>query len=328
MEKQTVESVYLCSGKGRSDSRKRDSELLYDPLMLKDLRAALTEPERCAKAEARWLIPSDYREHDARSHAKQRERGLFWLAVVDIDEGNPSLDEVKDACYGVFGGAETLIYSTASSCPEKRKYRVVVPLAVPVPGAAYTAFQKALQAQLTGQGIKPDPAMERAGQLFFGPVWSEHYQHSHQAGDPWTADTLLPDIEAILAAEHDADMERFQQRQELAERVRSGAFTGMNTRDDFCQRVPIDQMLAICGYTRRSDGNYRSPLSTAGGYAVMLSQDGRKAVSLSSTEQAAGFGTMAQDALIYDSFDLLSYFYYQNDPAAALRALAKGECNV
>lgn len=325
-----VEQIGLCSGKGSFDSRKNDQQLSYDPYMLKDLRKAISDPERCPKQDATWIIPSDYRNHDARSHAVQREQGQFWLAVVDIDAGNPSIEKVQDACYYVFGpGTEYMVYSTASSKPGKRKYRVVAPLAMPVPGMAYKAFQQALQAEFASNEIEADPAMQRPGQLFYCPVHSEHYEHAHTEGKPWDAhERLLDAVLVQLRLEKQKELCRFRKHQELSKRIESGEFTGMGTRDNFCQRVPIQMMLETCGYEREGK-NYRSPLSTTGSYSVSIVKDGRKAVSLSGSELDAGFGTEThKGALIYDSFDLLAYYYYGNNPAAALRALAKGESHV
>ncbi|MBV5334038.1 hypothetical protein JZU57_02145, partial [bacterium] len=55
------------------------------------------EPQAKDKADADFFIPSTYRQHDGRAHQAQRERGVFRMLAVDIDQGNPHRQEVVEA---------------------------------------------------------------------------------------------------------------------------------------------------------------------------------------------------------------------------------------
>ena len=96
-----------------------------------ELVEMVRNPPSAPKDKARWFIPSTYAEHDARSHEAQRQHGAFFALAADIDSGNPSLDDVKDALSGAVGAVRSLIYSSRSATPENRKWRVLVPLVAP-----------------------------------------------------------------------------------------------------------------------------------------------------------------------------------------------------
>ena len=88
---------------------------------------AVTGVQTCAlpickeKAEASFIIPSTYRGHDGRNHATQREHGEYWMLAIDVDEGDPSLTELRTAVATVTGDASALIYSSSGASQDNRK---------------------------------------------------------------------------------------------------------------------------------------------------------------------------------------------------------------
>ena len=98
------------------------------------IAAMVNAPAEVPKAAAPWFIPSDYAAADARSHDAQRANGHFWWLCADLDHGDPSLDALHSALGDVAGGAARLFYATRSSRPGARRWRALVPLAVPILG--------------------------------------------------------------------------------------------------------------------------------------------------------------------------------------------------
>jgi hypothetical protein len=85
-------------------------------------------------------------------------------ATFDLDDGNPSIDDVA-AC---LEGLEAVIHESASSRPDQRKLRVFVPYAVPVSVAqhyaAWDALKKRLDPKWIDRSLGRDP-----GRLCYAP---------------------------------------------------------------------------------------------------------------------------------------------------------------
>ena len=80
-----------------------------------------------------------------------------------------AMAEVASAVREVCGACAMLIYSSASSTDDTRKWRVLIPLAQAISGQLYVRMQLALFEALAMFGITADGALARAGQPVFLP---------------------------------------------------------------------------------------------------------------------------------------------------------------
>lgn len=154
----------------------------YAPITGSEI-AALVEnpPPSVPKTQARWFIPSTYREFDARSHDAQRAHGQFFWLTLDVDTGNLPLSDVTDPLASVLGPCRLLVYSTSSATAENRKWRALVPLKSPLAGADFADTQHAffqLLAELSQGALIADAALERPAQLVYLPnPQTDFYEH-------------------------------------------------------------------------------------------------------------------------------------------------------
>ena len=77
------------------------------------------------------------------THEVQRKHGEFYWLAVDVDRGDPALADVLAALQAVVSDASLVIYSTRSARADDRRWRALVPLAEPLPGADYADTAKA-----------------------------------------------------------------------------------------------------------------------------------------------------------------------------------------
>ena len=157
---------------------------LYDTITFGDIVRRATAPTAHPKKDAPAIIPSSYREHDARAHSAQREKGLFHLLCADIDKGSPPLGDVRAAVQGVLGPTSLVIYSTASSSAANLKWRVIAPLAAPLPGADYTPTASAFFDLLAQHGIECDRSLDRTGQPVYLPNVPADRRDNAMPGSP------------------------------------------------------------------------------------------------------------------------------------------------
>ena len=113
----------------------------YPTITWAGIRGLVESPGSQPKALARLVVLSTYNAPDGRTHAVQRERGEYHGLAVDIDQGSPSMDAVVQAVQQATGGTRAEVYSSSSAAPDKRKWRVLIPLATPITGADYPDIQ-------------------------------------------------------------------------------------------------------------------------------------------------------------------------------------------
>ena len=154
---------------GALDTKIGDKYLEYDGIILAKIAELVSEPQAKEKADASFIIPSTYRDHDGRNHAIQREHGEYWMLALDVDEGDPSLTELRTAVSTVTGDASALIYSSSGASEDNRKWRVLIPLAEPISGEDYADAQLALFDLMQQEGITCDAALSRTGQPIYLP---------------------------------------------------------------------------------------------------------------------------------------------------------------
>jgi hypothetical protein len=286
------------------------------------------------KAKAAAIIPSSYHASDARSHEVQRTKGTFVAVGLDIDKGNHDSETIERLVTEFFGdGTARRIYSTSSSNPENQKWRVVVPLADPLPFGEWRTLSQAIHAFMAEHGVVCDPALARAGQPVFLP--NVPPEKRHEDGQPQffvskPTDGLGASPGSGLAS---AWVKRLQSDRERAEAQAKAARLSSGTRvtagggsiDAFNRANPLAEVLSSCGYepSPYNDLDWRSPHQTSASYATRIFVDdggGEYWVSLSGSDAEAGLGAPAKDGLRFgDAFDLFVHYKHGGDMSAALR---------
>ena len=296
-------------------------------------------PQAKEKRDADFFIPSTYRAHDARAHEAQREHGAYRALAIDVDRGNPSIDDVQEAVQAVCGDVSILIYSSSGASPENRKWRAIIPLAAVVTGAEYEEIQTAFFDLLHVNGVHPDGALARCGQPIYLPnvpidrrnldLTPIFYQHRIIRGKPLRLDADSPILQELhrkaeqrrLAAEQ-ADRARAERERQRADR-RQKFPDEVSPVDAFNADHSIEDLLARYQYERRgSSQHYRSRYQTSHSYAT--ENFGTHWVSLSGSDAAAGVGrpkSLGENSYCWgDAFDLFVHYEHNGDFDGAVRA--------
>jgi RecA-family ATPase len=312
---------------------------VYPGISWADIARMVSAPQAKEKIDADFFIPSTYREHDGRSHEAQRERGAFRMLALDIDKGNPSLDDVLAAVEAVCGPVSLLAYSSSGATPENRKWRVLLPLSGVLSGADYELAQTALFDLLHANGIHPDGALARCGQPIYLPnvpigkrnpdLTPIFYQHRIVR-----AGTLRLDADSAIRQEIDRRLEQYRLAAEQADRARAERERQRAERrqkfpdqvspvDAFNADHSIEDLFARYQYERRgSSQHYRSRYQTSPSFATQnfLSHW----VSLSGSDAAAGVGkskSLGENSYCWgDAFDLFVHYEHDGDFDKAVRA--------
>ena len=314
----------------------------YNTITLGEIFATVDKPTALEKPSAKAVIPSSYASPDARSFAAQREKGLFPMLAADIDTGNVSLEHIEATVDAIFGTeTASVIYSTSSATNENKKWRILAPLADPVPYDIWTQSQQAFFDMLRSFDIIPDKALERSGQLIYLPnVPPEnrckdgepiHYEFSCAKGSPVDlsrqplAGTIRGLAEAAKVAETKRAADRAARLLKMALRPAMGALTPI---ERFNADNPLEDILAKHGYEQKYTGScdWRSPFQTSGNFAtrVYLERGGGSWISLSGSDAEAGLGApTAQGHRFGDAFDVFVHFDHQGDRAAALASISE-----
>ena len=324
---------------GAHDTKIGREDQQYDSISLAGIAALVADPQAKEKADASFIIPSTYRAHDGRKHASQRAHGQFHYLALDIDEGSPSLVDVKAAVVSITNDSTMMIYSSSGASEDNRKWRVLIPLAEPVSGADYSDTQTALfEIMRTEHNIKCDPALARPGQPIYLPNVPPakrddfgqpmfYHQDRHRgegffnvgSSHVWYVVEFRRDQRA--RAEYQAEQDRAAR---LAERIKRREASGddLDPVAEFNARHTVEDMLLQCGYTR--DGNsqsYASRYQSSGSFATK--NFGEYWVSLSGSDVGAGVGAVKEDYCWGDAFDLFCHFEHNGDMKAAVREYAR-----
>lgn len=296
-------------------------------------------PQAKEKIDADFFIPSTYRAHDGRAHEAQREHGTFRALAIDIDRGNPSLEDVQEAVQAVCGDVGMLIYSSSGASAENRKWRAIIPLAGILTGGEYEEAQAAFFDLLHLNGIHPDGALARCGQPIYLPnvplakrgpdLQPLFYQNRVLRGKPLRLDGGSPIMQELnrkaeqrrLAAEQ-AERARAERERQRADR-RQKFPDQVSPVDAFNADHSIEDLLARYQYDRKgASQHYRSRYQTSPSYAT--ENFGTHWVSLSGSDAAAGVGkpkSLGEHSYCWgDAFDLFVHYEHQGDFDAAVRA--------
>lgn len=334
----TAATAAYVSGYGQSDTHAveidgkpkphRSAGTPYNTITGREIGALVRQPQSVPKERARWFIPSIYHGHDARSHRVQEAQGLYWFLALDVDQNNPSLDDVRATLANVLGGTAALIYSSRSATADIRKWRALVPLAEPLPGSEFADTQNAffdLLEEASAGVLIPDRALARTGQLVYLPNRGEFYEWHIETGERLALSRdhqIIIRREAIRAqwaeAEARARAERERRHRERAARGDDSVAERYNADHDLVSR------LESYGYKRAGgSADWRSPMQASGSYATKCFGD--YWVSLSASDMVAEIGRLSMNGAsrFGDAFDLFVHFEHDGDFTAAVRAYAE-----
>jgi len=306
----------------------------YDTITFSEIVHRASAPTAHLKKHAPAIIPSSYCEHDARVHLVQRQKGLFHLLCADIDKGSPSLGGVRAAVQGVLGQTSLVIYSTASSSADNMKWRVIAPLAAPLPGADYTPTASAFFDLLAQHGIECDRSLDRTGQPVYLPNVPADRRDNAMPGSPplfyqfeiidgppldLTA-TRIPERQAAVAeVEETRDREaRAAAERRHADRAASVIPSDTSLIDIYNANNDLTEVLGRYDYRYDGNDNWRSPLQQGSSFATKVY--GNKWFSLSTSDGDVGAAARS-GGRFGDAFDLYVYYQHAGDKAAAFREL-------
>lgn len=311
----------------------------YPGISWSEIVKLVQTPQAKEKIDADFFIPSTYRAHDGRAHEAQREHGTFRALAIDIDRGNPSLDDVQEAVQAVCGDVSMLIYSSSGASLENRKWRAIIPLAGVISGAEYEIVQTAFFDLLHVNGIHPDGALARCGQPIYLPnvplakrgpdLQPLFYQHRILRGKSLRLDADSPIIQEVnrraeqhsLAAEQ-AERARAERERQRADR-RQKFPDEVSPVDAFNADHAIEDLLLRYQYDRKgASQHYRSRYQTSPSYAT--ENFVTHWVSLSGSDAAAGVGrpkSLGEHSYCWgDAFDLFVHYEHDGDFDKAVRA--------
>lgn len=328
--------VKLLLAHGANDTKKH-SGADYDTIDLAGIWELVQFPQCKDKGEADFIIPSSYHAHDGRSHEAQRENGLFHLLCIDVDSGNPSLDEVSQAVCAVLGNASHIIYSSSGAKPDNRKWRVLIPLSAPVSGKLYPDYQAVLFDGMAKEGVECDYALARAGQPIYlpnvpadkrdddnRPLFYEFASYQGERINPvghYLEREVLRRKHQREQAEVQAAADRKRRQEERAAK-RAANPQQCDPVDEFNARYKVSDMLAKYGYTQLASSNqWHSPNQSTKSYPVR--DFGDHWVSLSGSDVAAGIGNKKDFYCWGDAFDLFVHYEHGGDFTAAVRAFGQ-----
>jgi AAA domain len=305
----------------------------YNTLTLGEVFDA--DPARQDKANAPAMIPSSYNQFDARNHDTQRQRGSYVALAGDIDQGNVALDTLLALVRGFVGEAvASLIYSSSSAAADKRKWRIVIPLAQAQDFAAWQELQEAFFTFLEARGVAMDWALSRAGQLVYLPNvptdkrdWRGaplFYERNFTDGRGLTpADgavaTALADL-SVLRARDEAERQQAKQAAKQAMQVRDTSTKSL-VIDAFNQTYSIEMMLEASGYKRGPRDNWRSRYQTSTSFATR--NFGDYWTSMSASDTSIGLGRPCAGGCWGDAFDLYCHFAHHGDFKKSVREAAR-----
>lgn len=318
-------TLSFCTGFGPFDTRKNDGEA-YNGVTGAEIARMIQNPQSVDKEKAQWIIPSTYREADARSHDVQRSRGDFRFLPLDVDCNDLPLADLTATLSAVLGDSARLVYATRSSKPDNRKWRALIPLHTPLPGEDYadtvTAFFDLLEGQSEGFLI-PDRALARPSQLVYLPNRGDHYEYEIAKGARLALTADHPVIlrrEDTRAQRKEAEAKAAMWREAKARQVPNN---DSSIVDGFNSAETVANLLAKYGYQQAGQSNdWRSPFQQSGSYATR--DCGAYWISLSASDAAAGLGQDSMSGQRFgDAFDLFVHFDHGGNFGAAVKAYAK-----
>ncbi|WP_173180004.1 DnaB-like helicase C-terminal domain-containing protein [Desulfosarcina ovata] len=315
----TGAAVKLCSGFGQFHSPANKAHPLdYVTITMADIERMAANPPSIEKSKARWVIFSILL---SRVHTEQREKGRFHALWADIDEVNGmTFNDIVERANGCL--LDFLAYTSRSSTEEKQKSRIIVPLADAVDGNHFVRLQKILNDKLEENGVTPDRATERAGQVCYLPNRGKFYLfHIEKSSGPMPADAWVNEEQVEINREKAAEKSRKERREQARLKATRRMQTGCKSPiDAYNAEFGLEMMLDAYGYIRRGN-RWLSPNSGSKAPGMSITNDGRKWLSCHNSD--ASIGTPTSNGTMGDAFDLYIWYEHRGDRDAAIRAAAE-----
>lgn len=210
------------------------------------LAARLTRHETRPEKDGRAWSPAEYLPGTTRGAANVQAVTCF---VGDVDDGT-----APDALRDRWQGRAWCLYSTHSSAPDKPKWRIVFPLARPVPAADWPGVHRKLTLALLGE--HSDPACKDCSRLYYLPSCPPDDLPDAfadvQEGEPLDPDAY-PDPDPMDAAGAQmrhalrADDHKMVGANSSSEN-RHGDTEGVRPGDDYNARGPLLDLLQSAGW--------------------------------------------------------------------------------
>lgn len=313
-------AVNLCSGYGKYHSEEHStSPRPYSTVTIRQISEMIDSPSDVPKDKAQWVI---YSSLLSRKQAEQNGSGGFHALWIDIDEHTQ-----ESKLLGVLStlGCGYLYYSSKSSTVDHQKMRCVLPLDKPISGVDYKIYAKVLNNHFEALGITPDRKTERCSQLCYLPNRGDFYVSGKSSDLPWL------DCESKFKDEYLEIKDEIKQSEELKAIKHQQAIDKARVLKNADGRIDV---IAACNksfclqglldkYGYEQHGNkWLSPFSQSGSPGVSISEDGGKWFSSHGSDVAKGIGNTSEGGCFGDKFDLIKFFEYGNDQAAALSGLS------
>lgn len=245
----------------------------------------------------------------------------YHALVIDHDSDNLSADQVRQLYRD--NHLPALIYSTASSTPQARRWKVVIFFSRPINFARYTEL--ATGAALV---LGTDAAQSRGAQVFYAPN-----KLTHDADYQWFDDTQgrtidpLNEAHPFIGACADSYLDHIEQQRNKAEQASSKPRTFSQSEgsiiDPVCAQYNIVDELRARGYKQTRPNLLLSPQSSSGtpGVVVLTGDDGKQRV-YSHHGDTDPLSNLNHSGHALDVFDVLCTLDYNGDTTAAVRELA------
>ncbi|WP_155321959.1 hypothetical protein [Desulfosarcina ovata] len=315
----TGAAVKLCSGFGQFHSPANKAHPLdYVTITMADIERMAANPPSIEKSKAQWVIFSILL---SRVHTEQREKGRFHALWADIDEVNGmTFNDIVERANGCL--LDFLAYTSRSATEEKQKSRIIVPLAGHVAGNHFVRLQKILNDKLEENGVTPDRATERAGQVCYLPNRGKFYLfHIEKSSGPMPADAWVNEEQVEINREKAAEKSRKERREKARLKATRRMQTGCKSPiDAYNAEFGIEMILDAYGYLKRGD-RWLSPNSGSKAPGMSLTNDCRKWLSCHNSD--ASIGTPTSNGTMGDAFDLYVWYEHHGDRDAAIRAAAE-----
>lgn len=266
---------------------------------------------RQAKSNCPWFLPSDCATSKQKNAVELHNN--YTCLVADVDDGNSDLEAIEGDLKG--NGIDCYyIYSTMSSKPEDKRWRVVVPISQSIDLDHWQALQAALVVALAG-----DDCTSRSQQISYLPALSVYnqdcYQFKIEQGQPLDVfESYFAGQAALLAAEQAQEMREQEAKAKAAQPKKLSLTDGqISPIDAFNQANDWHSLLSQYGFKKRGK-KWLHPDSTSGVAGVFISyrddQAGRY-VSSHTSDPLTGYSR--------DKFDLYCQFEHGGDFEAALK---------
>ena len=332
-----VQRVLTCAGTGDT---KIHSGKDYATISLGEVFDQ-SEPTALPKLSAPAMIASTYHAFNGRVHEVQRSSGQFVAVPGDIDKGDTPLEKVRQLVREFFGdGIARLIYSTASSTVDSKRWRTLVPLAEPLAFAEWNALCMAFYSFMEANGCKMDWKLAGAGQLAYLPNVPPAARKAdgspkffvrevHDGRGLTMADGVVQEHVTKLLAQRAADAAALELARAEARaarerrRAQRGATEEVSVVDAYNAAHSIEDLLINNAYEQSpaNDLDWRSPYQSSGSYATRVFDE--HWISLSGSDAEAGLGAVSKDGHRFgDAFDIYCHFTHDGNFIAAIKAAA------